>query len=554
MKEFLKKHPYINRVKGAMLIALAPCFTFLFFGQFELIATNADSISFTVSQMTVPLLIEMIVVFVIMSLILGIFKNKIYRIILAAVSAFTIAGYIQGNFLNGQMAELTGIKTDWESLSSEIVINSIIWLVIVAVVMVVLLKIKEELSTKINNYGSILLIVMQLSALISLVIGGAFNVESLTFYLTKENMFNYSKESNTIVYVLDRFDYRLVERLMEEEPEFFDELDGFTNYTNTTSEYPVTYPSINYMLTGAPDACLIPKGEYLENSWEYRENNLITDLYDDDVSVNLYSDASNLFYEYKEKQQVDNIMVSDNMELKYNNVMREMLQLSLYRYAPMLLKSEFETGTHEINADAYKIPYGEIYTIDETEYDVGIEDFSLVDNKMFHFFHFWGPHDPFTLNEDGTRSEGETSEMEQTKGSLRIVFRALDKLRELGVYEDANIIITADHSFDMYEPPEYAARIMMFYKPSGSSKVALKTSSAPISQRNIPPTIMKAVGLPYEEYGIPIDEVSEDSDVIRYHHKIYMDDRTKLMDQYRIEGDASNLDNWNYIDTFNVIE
>ncbi len=56
-----------------------------------------------------------------------------------------------------------------------------------------------------------------------------------------------------------------------------------------------------------------------------------------------------------------------------------------------------------------------------------------------------GSHPPYTIAAKGQYSDARTSAEEQTEGCLRIVSEMLERLKDLGLYEDAAIILTADH-------------------------------------------------------------------------------------------------------------
>lgn len=69
-------------------------------------------------------------------------------------------------------------------------------------------------------------------------------------------METYSPEKNTIIFLLDRLDYDYMEQVLETDPDFFAPLDGFTSFTNATSEYARTKPAANFMFTGN-ESCLL---------------------------------------------------------------------------------------------------------------------------------------------------------------------------------------------------------------------------------------------------------------------------------------------------------
>lgn len=186
------------------------------------------------------------------------------------------------------------------------------------------------------------------------------------------------------------------------------------------------------------------------------------------------------------------------------------------------MKPFFWTYTDAVNKGA--VVRDDMYEIDETIYAQKTESFHLeAKNNQFKFYHFNGSHAPYILKEDGTKVKGDerTSVVEQTKGSFNILYQALQKMKEQGIYKDATIIITADHGdpVDDAKPVQKATRIGLFYKPSGSEGTPLQYSKAPVSLKNLPATFLKSVGADYSKYGRALDEVGEDEVITRHYYK-----------------------------------
>ena len=137
-------------------------------------------------------------------------------------------------------------------------------------------------------------------------------------------------------------------------------------------------------------------------------------------------------------------------------------------------------------------------------------------------------------------------------GCMEYLYTAFDKMKELGIYDDASIIITADHGAHKgdTEPILKETRIGLFFKPSGSSGTELKWSSAPVCTDNIPATILKCAGADYSLYGRAIDDIGEDEEISRVYYKSVTESGSYNeigLYTYIVTGDASDLDNWKMI-------
>lgn len=540
--------------KKRLLLAIAPiltmCYTFLFFGPIEITAFSSDSLFFGFHDVIGVMIVISVSAFVIITLLISLLRGKIFNYVITFIFSISICGYIQGNFLNGELGALTGDAIAWQKQTEGMIFNLVIWTVLFIAFFTVL-YLNRNLWKKVVIYGSVIIFLMQTVALGSIIISGETPKEKeVANFLSTKDMFDYSKKKNTFVFLLDRLDYDYIEEILKDDPKFFDYLDGFTNYTNAISETARTKPAANYMLTNCDKNMFkVPGNEYFEKSWDANGHNILKDLTEAGYNVDMYTEISDMFGSGKTMEKYVSNMTNNHSELDKANVAKNLLTLSAYRYTPTVMKPFFWAYTDDINKGSYKKDdeSKEVYEIDETKYAQGIKNFDLKDDNYFKFYHFNGSHAPYTLKEDGTKSKNPTSAKIQTKGNFNILYKAFDKMKELGIYDNANIIIIADHGYAVSDkkPLQKATRIGLFYKPSGSAGTSLKTSSAPVSFKNIPATILKASGVDYTDYGTPIDEVPEDADITRTYFKTVMKDgKEKEVYRYEVKGDASDFKNW----------
>ncbi len=538
---------YIKRLIIAASASFVLCFTFLFFGPVEITAFSYDSLSFDVMEITPVMAAVSAAVFIILSLMLSVLKGKIFNYAVSGVFSAAICGYIQGNFLNGKLGALTGDTVDWQNQTGKMLAGLVLLFVVFSIPYIVL-YFNKKIWYKTVSAVSAVLVIMQSAALITVYSGSnARKPHDYKQYLSTDEMFDFSSEKNTLVFLLDRLDYDFIEEVLENDPDFFSKLDGFTSYTNAISEHARTKPAANFILTACEEgAYQIPQYEYFENSWSSGGKNILKDLNDAGYKVDIYSEINCMFGHGNTANEYVSNISSLRSKLNVFGVIESLLTLSAYRYVPLACKPFFWCYTDEINNGAYL--NSTIYEIDETKFDRGIDKFALdEESKYFKFYHFNGPHSPYTLNEDGTRSSVSTSSLEQTKGSFRILFNAFERMKEKGIYKDAGIIITADHGSPVSDkkPLQKANRIGLFYKPPGSEGVPLQTSEAPVSLKNIPATVLKSSGADYSKYGRALDEIGENEEITRTFYKaVVVGNREKDLYVYEIRGNAADFENW----------
>ena len=538
---------YTKRLLVAASASLAFCFTFLFFGPVEITAFSSDSLSFDVMEITPVMAAVTAAVFVLLSFLLSVFKGRIFRYAVSGVFTATICGYIQGNFLNGKLGALTGDAIDWQNQTDKMLAGLAV-LFVIALIPYIIQYFNKKAWLSTVSVISALLVVMQSVALITIYTGdSAVKIKDYDYYLSTDEIVDYSAEQNTLVFLMDRLDYDFIEEVLENDPEFFQQLDGFTSYTNAISEHARTKPAANFIMTACEeDVYQIPQYDFFEKSWDSGGKNILKDLKSAGYKIDIYSDINCMFgHGNTAKEYVSNAS-SLNNKIDASNIIDSLLTLSAYRYVPLALKPFFWCYTDDINNGAYL--NSTVYEIDETKFNRDLEEIKLNNkNKYFKFYHFNGSHTPYTLNADGTRSSGSTSSLEQTKGSFQILFNAFKKMKENGIYKNAGIIITADHGSPISdkEPLQKANRIGLFYKPPGSEGTPLQTSEAPVSLKNVPATILKSAGIDHSKYGRALDEISENEEIVRTFYKAVMvDGREEDLYIYEIRGHAADFKNW----------
>ena len=173
-------------------------------------------------------------------------------------------------------------------------------------------------------------------------------------------------------------------------------------------------------------------------------------------------------------------------------------------------------------------------------------------DKNFTFIYLHGSHSPFTLNSNVERVDESTS-IEQTVGSFKIIDEYIKELKRLGVYDNTTIVITGDHGYPYTdtEPPlkymDEGTRTCVFIKPK-NSKGELKTRHTQASLNDIIPTIVKDTNLKTSHnYGDSLFDIDENQTRTRiYYHSRLSGDSKLIFDKYKITGDAADKNNWKF--------
>ena len=524
---------YKKRFFTAGAAMLGFCYTFLFFGPFEMIAFGGNGMSYGWQDIWWILGLFALGVLAVSTVLVSLLRGKIFNWVVNAVFCVTVCLYLQAALMNGSLGSLNGDSMDWHQMGLSMLGNLGVWALIFCAGGL-LLYLTRKLWRKAVIYISLLLVVMQLVSTVSVMLTNRRDTDSIQNYgLTTQGMYEYSQGQNIFVFVLDRLDYDYIQQVLQQDPAFFDDLEGFTGYTNAISAYARTQPALNHLLTGSENAYTCPSEDFFRDSWAEEGKDLLGGIRQAGYSVELYTKLSYLFSDLDyARERVDNVMSTQT--LSPMAVLPKLLRLSAYRYSPIAMKPFFWADTNYYNDQVFVDGDG-AYQFNDAAYAPGFVTATAERTEgAFKFYHFYGSHSPYTMDENGKASQETTSALAQTIGSFRNLKAAFARMKELGIYDSATIIITADHGSAVSDrkPLQKATRIGLFYKSAGSEKTPLTWSSAPVCTDNISATLAKAAGLEdLSVYGTPLEEVAQDDPVVRYYYNT-------------VTGDAADFSNW----------
>lgn len=541
--------PFKKRLLPALLVSGAISFTFIVFGILDLYVGNSDIFPFLLKDILLPVLLAGLLCFVVLAAILLLLRGKLFDIVLSLGLGVLLAGYLQGNFLNLNLGQLTGDRIAWEDYAVHSLLNALLWVVIVCIPLA-LRYFSQTIWRSTTVFVPVLLIGMQLVGLLTSVFtSGVLEQSASTQYLSTSGIYEVSSQKNIIVLLLDRLDGQYVNDLRKDNPQFFEPLDGFTYYGNNTAQYCRTFPSVTSILTGELSTYQQPADDYFDEAWgnatllpKLRENNFTTKLFMEKGYT--YSDISQL------QGQADNIS-EGTLTYETIPILRRMMSLSAYRYAPHSMKASFWMSTsafgQHVQTDTDLAPY----KTDDIAFYRNLKEKKLTvqDSKNnFSFYHLHGCHDPVYDENVNPISPEKGTTFEQSKGAFHIVFEYLQQLKELGLYEDATIIIMGDHGkSEDSQRLNYPSTTGLFIKPSGSAGTPLTDSDAPVSLANFAATVLEEAGIDAEGYGPSALDISPDASVTRRFFYRVNNDKEDILEEFEIKGDARKFSNWHKV-------
>lgn len=504
------QHEVFKQIKKAQwkdLSVLIPAaslsFTFCVFGPIEIYISNVTELWFPISGIFFPSLLIGGIACIVLSLVGLLLPEKIRKWYACFLVGLGFALYIQGNFIQTNYGVLDGREIQWDAYKSVAIWDTAIWILCLLAPFIAQ-KILKDRFKKISSTILCCMLLVQVVTLGTLALTTELSKSTSNIYLSKKNLYTVSTEKNVIVFVLDTFDQEYLEEILDVNPDILNTFDGFTYYTNATCAYPTTKGSLPFMLTGQYYLNEQPYNDYIKEA--YRNTDIYERLYKANYEINLYT--NDLFV--PEDVKATYLGNGETNEIKINSYIgleKAMLQFTAFRYFPHIAKQFvwFYSGIF----DQYRTSVGgkEPCSEDNIAFYSGLKGNKLQTESgqnVYSFIHLAGTHPPFTLKEDvSTAEDGTATVVSQGIACLNIVCEYITQLKELGVYDNTMLIITADHG-NAHEPGRWPIFLVKHFDESG----AVKVSNAPISHENLLPTIMEECGLgDNNKYGKSIKEV-----------------------------------------------
>ncbi len=561
------KGKILKRILPTYIISATIPFVMCICIPFEIFGKNQSEFLFSFSQF-IPMGILFAFLFTLVFFFALLFlPNKAYKIASAVIIAHAFLFFLQGTFLNAGITTLAGDNLGGESIPlGKSIFNLVIWIVvIVGAVVLALLKDKNGIVSLAGIMLCGIVFITQLMGPVSLALTtqGVFAEKgeriSLTEGATTPKILTYkglnevSTTNNVIMFLVDRFDQEYAEEAYEECPELFSELDGFTGFDDNISLYSHTFPAVPNLLTRKIYDPLKSRADFLNTA--YINNQTLDNLHAEGYKVNLFTAS---YYSYTDASflpsYISNVADATSYNVEKNALLSlSMTQMSLYRCFPFMFK-HFVANINSATCNDYVLCEA---TGGESQYATNMKtiynkfdenELKTTDQKIFSFIHLDGCHDP-VYDENCNKIKHGGSNIKSLKASFKIINTYIKEMKELGVYDNATIVITGDHSAPHhYEKGVKGASLTaLFFKPAnkGANDGELVRNTAPVSHEDLWPTIFESENLDYLQDEKSLFEQNDNNRLRRYFWHNYFSPMTEKV--FEIRGAGNVWENWNVI-------
>lgn len=555
----------------------------------EMVA-GSTSLLFGLGNIWQPLLANAGIAALALALVISLFPGRAFDVLMALVVALGVCFYVQALFMNQSLPAADGHLFYLEDHLDIVVPSTIAWVAIL-VGFIALAIAKPPLGRGIGVIVSLALVIVQGVAVTSVFADPQYFHSATTHtsatdtstdqppIITKEGLYELSPKGNVVIFVLDAFDVINLDRLMWVEPGILDEMGGFTYFRNSTGSSVPTRYGIPFLLTGSWPRADETWQHYIDN--RYTSTTFTDDIVAQGYSLYVYTDTTGPGgTEYLAERATNIRPISEtetHTESSFNleAALMKVYKMALYRDMPWVAKEPFWFFTDEVNRAAFDVETREqeivgdgrvgstsLYVIDDAKYYRELQQRRLsifddgAEKGSVHFIHLFGAHQPYTLDADGTyASSGLTSVDRQCIGSMRMVSEYLHQMKELGVYDDATIIITADHGLwewdytieqSEWEGDMAGGPIMLVKQPTTPEQSAQPCAVSDVRTGHVdyPATVIAAVGGDTAKYGETVFDEHNPNRVRYYYWPTHNGTHDLTIYEYAIDGNVTNWYAW----------
>jgi hypothetical protein len=519
----------LSRLKTIAAPALLVVLPLCLFGPHTIFSGNETEFSAPFWVLVRPLAISG-VVFALALVVIGlVLPRQLYGRYVALLFGLGLVVWIQGNLLVADYGPLDGAAIDWARQSWRNPYEIALWILVPGLSIAA-----ARYVIPIASFAAAALVAVQIAALLA----SALQADSRTTAEWKgpaDSMFDLSRRQNIIHIVLDAFQSDFFHEILEEERQALDRsLSGAVFFADHAAAFPTTMVSIPAMLTGTVYRQERPLPRYVRE--HFVDGSLFKALRAHGYRVDNVSDIP---YDVK---SASNVYRTRRPHVSYTEYTQfaawQLADLTLFRHAPHVLRPWI------YNEQAWRLQtlFGPGDTRGRRHFPVSgaavLQEFSdrltpSVDEPLYKLIHVGLPHRPVTLTADcrfveGLRPTRANYKAQARCGVTRLV-AVLDRLRDVGVYDNALIIVSSDHGIG-YAPLQFVndrqtpagplstlsgkAMALLIVKAPGS-RGAVRVSRAPTTISDTAATVLDVAGIRRTLPGEPALKIADTAQRVR---------------------------------------
>ncbi len=455
----MKTH-FNTNFKSWMLLDFAACFMFCVFAPLDAFFSNESEYWFQLRHLVPVVLTVFVAVFSAFALCsLAICRTRLNAALYSLCVAILLFFYIQGNFIPRPYGVLNGVDIDWAAEKyRKLTFLSIAFATMALVAWLATLSMRSARKNifSVGRCICLALLGIQILSMVALTLKYRMSQESFgnrTIAVTYDKWLEFSPSNNVIMVMLDSFDGRDMNTIINGEEERFvrDSLRDFTYYPDTLGLYPTTKCALPHILTGITYTNELPYKEYIEKA--YIGNPLYLEMKRLGYSACAY--VSHSRYVNSRGSIFENFHETRYSLASPFSFVKTLYRMVAFNYLPHPMKKGLVVTANDF------MPFRRLVSHSSKPYFFGTQkvyqnlcnsEAVLGDNaNVFRFYHLYGSHPPPVFGKDLVSDPGRKyTSADQSLGCITFLREFLGKLKKIGVYDSSTIIVLADHGQKLY--------------------------------------------------------------------------------------------------------
>ncbi|MFK5857522.1 MAG: membrane protein insertase YidC [Bacteroidota bacterium] len=387
------------------------------------------------------------------SLVFYLLLPKKYKQILLFVTLFLVAScFIYGTIIPINVGTLQVTKYSLQNnLASELVNYLLEGTMLISIIIGISYLFRKGFF-KPTVFAVLLLNIVLISQSLY-VSAGADDFKKSEIIFDSDKSISFSKdERNVILFLTDMFHGWSMHKIMEEEPEISETLQGFVYYPNTISVSPMTAPSISAILTGfvnTPDKMneddTLTIGNKITNATEKFRLKVKSEGFDLTSTKMIYSEIDKSSFDTYLPPWNDDWSDKLNMDSQLEMGYTILWENSVFYSVPLFIKPE----VYNKGKWMHEKPKKEEVTTQTKPYNF-LQVLPHISNTYskkpnFIYIHTMASHHPWDLIDDEGIFHADVSPYENNKWTIYTLGKWISWMKKNDVYNNTKIIILSDH-------------------------------------------------------------------------------------------------------------
>ncbi len=544
-----------------------------FFTPLQIFLNNVSEFSANFAQLLLLFLLVSSGLIAVLYLAAGKLSSQIF---LAAVTFLSVVAFIESRIFFGLAGHqpFDGNLIDWEPLSA--LANVELAAILALALLFAVFRRRQELFYAVSLFILLFHSFGFLHATIARwdrIQQSARSFQDASTYFS--DFYRLSRERNVIHIVPDSTQGALIHEILASDFDRYSEVfDGFTCFTRAAGRYPRTFASISFFMTGRapdPETDFVPSLPFTHQyNWTVlNEHSLVNTLAAHDFKAFGYQQSNGYcvgrYTACTGRDVFHGHTISRGKAARSARTGLDLLDIALFQVTPVLIRRYIYNDERWFLSQlaTKRRTYSAIF-------DLFLENMTTDERPgSYNYFHVAGGHGPVQFGENcnyvGTQKPNYETIRAQVTCTLLQLESLVQKLKQLGIYDETMIIINSDHGSrylttslnsvgDRVILPQVSgsANPAILVKPQ-NMRGPLRFSRAPVSIGDVPATINDVFALDGQFPGIPmfsLNETSERERVFLWYEiepggpmEPALEALPKVV-RYRIRGDLYSRDGW----------